>query len=681
MTRVPEGPMFSDPGSDAAVMAAWERFLDGESRPSDSLRALVDRSWQRCQQHNVDPDKRSAPPPVGESALESLKEHHGELLQASAPIMAYARDFLAETGTVMALADTSCTILTMEGDNPTIGTAESIHLLPGVSWSERVCGTNAIGTALAVGEPVQIHSAEHYCAGIKRWTCSATVIRHPHDGEIIGVVDVSGLSESYSRQSLALVVTTASRIENKIAMREMERRYRLLEASLQRWSNGTDGLVLFDRRGYPVRANEIAQAAMTTLGADLDLSAPRRVTALAIGENGEFVHTQALPAWLRADWLEPVYGAQGQRLGTLLVLPLPRLGRAISGEGVRRLVSEPAVAANDMPSGFTSIITRDPALREAVRKADQLARSKVPVLLLGETGVGKEEFAQGLHKASPFRDGPYVALNCGGLSRELLASELFGYVDGAFTGARRGGMVGKIEAANGGTLFLDEIGEMPLDLQPHLLRVLEQSEIYRLGENVPRKVSFRLIAATHRDLRQEVADGRFRMDFFYRVAVTSIRIPPLRDRTGDVRELARHFVERFSKQHELGPRRLDEALLAQLESYSWPGNVRELRNVVESVLLMSESESVGIDALPPELLGIADPAVSAPVATALGALATNVPVGSIAEGEAELIRRAIAATHGNLTRAARELAIAKSTLYQKVKLYGLERDIGRVRAG
>ena len=677
MTRIPEGQRFSDPGNDALVMAAWERFLDGARRPTDSLRALVDGSWQRCQQHNVDPDKRSAPPPVEAEKLALLKQTHGELLEASGPIMACARDFLAETGTVMALADASSTILTMEGDDPTLGAAESIHLLPGAAWSERLCGTNAIGTALAVGEPVQVHSAEHYCAGIKRWTCSATVIRHPHDREIVGVVDVSGLSESYSRQSLALVVTTASRIESKIAMREMERRYVLLDASLPRWGNSTAGLVLFDRRGYPVKANEVAQVAMSALGADLDLAVPRRIPGLAVGDCGELAQSPPIPGWMRGEWLEPVHGRDGKRLGTLLVLPLPRLGRAVAGEAARGLAREPG-KAQDMPGGFSSIITRDAGLNDAVRKADQLARSKVPVLLLGETGAGKEEFAQGIHRASPFRDGPYVALNCGGLSRELLASELFGYVDGAFTGARRGGLVGKIEAANGGTLFLDEIGEMPLDLQPHLLRVLEQSEIYRLGENVPRKVNFRLIAATNRDLRKEVADGKFRMDFFYRVAVTSIRIPPLRERQGDVRALAEHFVERFSKLHDLGPRRLDEAVLAQLEVYSWPGNVRELRNVIESMLLMSSGELVGTDALTPELL---DGAALADVPLATGdGRPFAARVNSMAEGEADLIRRAIAATQGNLTRAARELDIAKSTLYQKIKLYGLEGEIGRVRA-
>ncbi|ATE58844.1 sigma-54-dependent Fis family transcriptional regulator [Thauera sinica] len=664
--------MFSDPGNDAAVMAAWERFLDGGGAPSDALRSLVDGSWHRCQQHNVDPDKRKAPPPVAESALETLRQRHDELLQASAPVMACARDFLAETGTVMALADTSSTILTMEGDNPTIGSAESIHLLPGVAWSERVCGTNAIGTALAVGQPVQIHSAEHYCAGIKRWTCSATVIRHPHDGEILGVVDVSGLSETYSRQSLALVVTTASRIESRLTMMEMERRYRLLEAALPYWSGGADGIVLFDRRGYPIKANENAQAAIAAFGADLDLAAPRRIAALALDGNG-----QPLPAWLRAEWLVPV-ASRGERLGTLLIVPLPRLGRARAAEPVRELAAGDAPSCDPgvpgIPPGFASIVTADPGLGDALRKADQLARSRVPVLLLGETGVGKEEFAQGIHKASPFRDGPYVALNCGGLSRELLASELFGYVDGAFTGARKGGLVGKIEAANGGTLFLDEIGEMPPDLQPHLLRVLEQGEIYRLGENVPRKVDFRLIAATHRDLRQEVAAGRFRMDFYYRVAVTSIRIPSLRDRRGDVRLLARHFVDLFRERHGLGPRRLGEALLAALEAYAWPGNVRELRNVIESMVLMSEGELLGPEALPPELADGDAAAAHAP---------QPVPpaVRSIATGEAELIRCAIAATRGNLTKAARELDIAKSTLYQKVKQYGLEADISRVRSG
>ena len=652
MTETSDGQRFSEPGNEAAVSTAWERFLDGSGRPDDALRSLVEGSWRRCRDHNVDPDKRSAPPPVAAARLESLCHDHAELLQASAPVMACARDFLAETGTVMALADNQSTILSMEGDTRTVGAAENIHLLPGVSWTERICGTNAIGTALAVGEPVQIHSSEHYCAGIKRWTCSAMVIRHPIDGEILGVVDVSGLSETYNRQSLALVVTTANRIESRLTMRETELRLRLLEAALPHWSSGSDSVVLFDRRGFPVKANGQAQAMLASLGAELDLSRPHRIPALAL--DGD---PAGLPAWLRPDWLAPVE-VRGERIGTLLILPLPRLGRTRKDPDIPR---EPAAP------GFANIVTGDRGLQSAVRKATQLAHSKVPVLLLGETGVGKEEFAQGIHRASPVGDGPFVPLNCGGLSRELLASELFGYVDGAFTGARRGGLIGKIEAANGGTLFLDEIGEMPMDLQPHLLRVLEQGEIYRLGENVPREANFRLVAATHRDLRQEVAEGRFRMDLYYRVAVTSIRIPALRDRPGDIPRLVHHFLAHFAQRHGKPVPQVDAAVLERLAAYAWPGNVRELRNVVESMVLVCDGARLEPDMLPPELEDLA-PAPAAPLTALTGGR-------RISDVEADLIRRTIADTGGNLTRAARQLAIAKSTLYQKLRDYGLYDEV------
>lgn len=642
---------FSEPENDAAVMAAWERFLNGSRRPDDALRQLVVGSWIRSHSHNVDPDKPSAPPPVDGSRLELLCNNHAELVLASTPIMACARDFLAETGTVMALADPHGTILSMEGDTRTLGAAENIQLLPGAAWSERVCGTNAIGTALAVGEPIQIHSAEHYCAGIKRWTCSATVIRHPIDGEILGVVDVSGLSETYNRQSLALVVTTANRIESRLKMRETELRLQLMEAALPYWSSSTDSVVLFDRRGYPIKANANAQAVLAAIGADLDLRRPRRIPALAL--DGTMAD---LPTWLRPEWLTPVV-ERGECIGTLLILPLPSFARR----------HKPAAEAAPprQPSGFEHVVTGDAGLRAMVRKAQQLANSRAPVLLLGETGVGKEEFAQGIHRASPCADGPFVPLNCGGLSRELLASELFGYVEGAFTGARRGGLIGKLEAANGGTLFLDEIGEMPLDLQPHLLRVLEHGEIYRLGENTPRQTNFRLIAATNRDLRQEVNAGHFRMDLYYRIAVTSIRLPPLRDRPGDVALLMRHFLAQFAKHHERAMPAIDDAVLERLTAYSWPGNVRELRNVVESMLLVCEGDRLTLATLPPDLEDSLPPTSDMPAAGGQ----------RISELEADLIRRTIAATGGNLTRAASRLAIAKSTLYKKITDYNLHEEV------
>src|SRR5262249_16717499 len=265
------------------------------------------------------------------------------------------------------------------------------------------------------------------------------------------------------------------------------------------------------------------------------------------------------------------------------------------------------------------------------------------VLLLGETGVGKERFARLIHESGRRQAGPFVALNCGGLPRDLLASELFGYVEGAFTGARRSGMIGKIEAASGGTLFLDEIGEMPMELQPYLLRVLEGGEVYPLGDARPRKVEFRLVAATNKDLQEEVNARRFRMDLFYRVSVTSLRIPALRDRPEDVRSLLEYFSREASQHHGVPLKRFEPEALSALERHGWPGNVRELRNVVEGALLMATGEAVTLSDLPGDITTPLDyrrePA---------GSLLAP-PIADLEAVERDAISAAILAYHGNLT--------------------------------
>lgn len=662
--------MFSDPGKDASVMYSWERFLSGDGSATNALRELVNASWQRCQDANVDPTQHAGPHPVSEQDFFLLRERQRELLEVSAPMMASARDFLAETGTMMVLADTNCTILTMEGDTPAKDSAESICLVPGVTWSERFCGTNAIGTALAVGQPVQIHSAEHYCAGIKRWTCSATVIRHPTDGEIIGVLDISGLSQTFSRQSLALVVATANRIESRLTIGEMERRYRLLNHWAQHGASvGNQGAVLFDRRGLPIQINEHAHAAIHAAGGTLEWPTSRRIPELAAGTLRGNLARGSIPSWIQPQWIEPII-ERGENLGTLVVIPSPGTRSGTLRPPVRAAQTSGGVAGEGREvDAFAGIITSDPAMQAIIAKARQIGRAKASVLLLGETGVGKEEFARGIHANSA---APFVVLNCGGLSRELLASELFGYADGAFTGARKGGMAGKIEAADGGTLFLDEIGEMPLDMQPHLLRVLEQGEVCRLGETTPRKVNFHLIAATHRDLRQEVAAGRFRMDLYYRIAVTSLRIPPLRERKGDIATLAQYFLDHFRVKQGLKRSTISPAVIRQLELNAWEGNVRELRNVIESAVLVSDGGMVTCADLPSELA-----ATEKSTTESVNSIGRDMQ--SIAEGERDLINRTIAATGGNLTLAARQLSIAKSTLYAKMRRYGLSRETVRNR--
>lgn len=643
-------------GAEQAIDHAWQKFLINGDVPQAAVRRLIEDSWRRCLQQGVDPQQGEAPLAFAGDGLYSLRQRHVELIEAARPIMEQAQEFLRESGTVMVLTDPSGVILWMEGDDSAKDDGQGIQLVPGGVWDETGTGTNAIGTALVSGQPVQICAAEHYCDTIKRWTCSATVIRDPYDGQVLGVLDISGLTGSHNTHCLALAVTGAGRIESRLAMSEMEKRARLLDVTahrVDRWGN--NGLVILDRRGRLVRANEDAGLYLNGMGLEL-----KACEHLDVSDPGP----ATLPAWLKRDWLEPVID-RNERLGTVLAIPIPtRRPVAASPAG-----TEGTTAPDKGP--FAEIVGSSPALAKAKGRAQQLARLTVPVLLLGPTGAGKEVFARALHGAGGNPSGPFVPLNCGGMTRDLLASELFGYVEGAFTGARRGGMVGKFEAANGGTLFLDEIGEMPLELQAHFLRVLEGGEVYRLGENKPRKVSVRLVAATNRDLRAEVAAGKFRMDLFYRLAVTVLHLPGLVEHKEDIPLLVRHFADQTARRYGVPAKYPTADVLEAFRDYAWPGNVRELRNVVESMVLLSLGEQLTLDDLPPEFLGALS-GVGTPAPA--GIFPSAAPAGRLADSERSAIVAAIRAENGNFTRAAGRLGIAKSTLYEKMKRYGIDRS-------
>ncbi len=649
-----------DIGGERAIMVAWEKFLSGDDLPDNAVRRMVEDSWRRCLDTGVSPVQCSAPVVVDEDGLHSLQGRHRDLIEAAKPVMAHARDFLSESGTMMILTDPKGVILWVEGDPGAKFEGHDVKLVPGALWDENASGTNAIGTALASGQPIQICAAEHFCEGVKRWTCSASVIRDPFDGSILGALDISGLSGSHNTHCLALAVAGAGRIETRLATIEMERRARLLDITFmqsKRWNES--GLVVFDCRGRLVRANENAGLYFNSVGLDLnvcnDLGAKLGVARL----ERAYEH---LPPWLKPDWIEPVL-ERDERLGTILAIPPSKRWATHSAAFIE---GKAALRSNDH---FDRIIGASETIVKAKNRARQLAKLQLPVLLLGPTGAGKEVFAHALHAMGARANGPFVPLNCGSMTRDLLASELFGYAEGAFTGARRGGMAGKFEAANGGTLFLDEIGEMPLELQPHFLRVLEDGEVYRVGENKPRKVHVRVIAATNRNLRDEVAQGRFRMDLFYRLAVATLRLPSLTDHREDIPTLARHFIEQTARTHKVPMKSIDAGVIDALLAYSWPGNIRELRNVIEGMTLLAEGDRLTFDDLPPELTGVREP--SQTVASA--AFLDGPPPLRLADRERQAIIDAIEAEHGNLTRVASRLGIAKSTLYEKVKRYGISR--------
>ena len=653
------------------TMKAWENFLSGKEFSAALLCDWIVRSWDRCRSSNVNPTLSHTPELLTPDACHHLAEQHRELIEASTPFTEPVRDLLSQTSSILILSDPTGHILKTDGDPATLESALEVGLIPGGHWHEQSIGTNAIGTALAAGEPVQVHGAEHFCAGIKMWSCSATIIRDPFNGEILGGLDISGLAKAFNPYWLGLAMTLARSIEERLATRNTKQRCRLFEAALKRFSNpALEGLILFDRKGNLVRADARANRSLANMGVAVDLKAKTRINAL----NEELPKTakMKLPEWLRPEWLEPITEG-GEKIGTALILPSP------GGRTNQTRFASPGVilskTGNESRDWFEQILWASPSLARVVEKARELAEVDLPALLLGETGVGKEVFAEAIHKSGRRGQGPFIPLNCGGMPRDILASELFGYVEGAFSGARRSGMVGRIEAANKGTLFLDELGEIPIDMQPYLLRVLEEGKVYPLGDNKPHQVDFRLIAATNKDLQTETTAGRFRLDLFYRVSVGLLRIPPLRERIDDIPCLVEHFNKQVAERHGKPMKEFEPDVLAAFREHSWPGNIRELRNLVESlVVLMGRRNTVTMADLPQEFLS----SIGAGQSINTGAE----PVLTKLEGaERDAVKTTIYACRGNLTQAAEKLGIAKSTLYQKIKEYGLAQEVTNARVG
>lgn len=342
-------------------------------------------------------------------------------------------------------------------------------------------------------------------------------------------------------------------------------------------------------------------------------------------------------------------------------------------------------AALDKRYGLEGLVAVSEPMHRVFDLVRQAGRTEATVLILGESGTGKELIARALHRLSPRAQNRFVAINCAALTESLIESELFGHVKGAFTGAHES-TEGKFEYAHGGTLFLDEIGDMPLSTQAKLLRVLENREIVPVGANAPRPVDVRILAATNRDLRARAADGRFREDLFWRLAVVTVELPPLRERLEDLPLLAEHFLRLLREKHGHPVTHIDEGLLRRLRAHSWPGNVRELRNLIETMTVLDRDGRLGVDDLPPHLRDLPEAESAAlPLRSAeadpeqpSAGEATPAPEGyvllghSLEEVERDLIAATLDAVDHNRQRAAERLGIGERTLYRKIKAFGLE---------
>ncbi|MFB2550495.1 sigma-54-dependent Fis family transcriptional regulator [Ensifer soli] len=649
------------------TMRAWESVIEGRTGPRSCalpVRSTINESWFRCAESGIDAQRNEAPLETDRDAVEAIARGNAELLAAATRPFAAIGRMLEGTGAMFVLADSDGVLIDVIGDRKTIFSGMDIHLGIGGKWTEDVVGTNGIGTALWTGEPVFVHAAEHFCAGIKSWTCAGAPIRDPFDGKVIGVVDLSGHPDIFRPHNIALVAAAAREIERALADSQNAERTRLLEAFIASASNyrASDGLMIIDRHGRAIYSNNVPMAEGTRFGETIRQGA--RHCRLPELSNSGFLDTIArtLPEEMQSCLVRPLE-LDGNVRGAALVFPKVDMARVL-------------VAGIALPSRLreasAAIVGESDALREAVDVACRIAATgEVTSLLIeGETGVGKELFARLIHAGGGAPDSPFVALNCGAVTKELFGSELFGHVPGAFTGASREGKAGVFERAHRGVLSLDEIGEMPIDIQPFLLRVLEERIVHRLGDSRGRTVDVRLVASTNRDLRQEVAAGRFRRDLFYRVSTVSIQVPPLRERGGDWLRLVEHFNARLAARKNGAPLHFTSEALDALSAYRWPGNVRELRNLVERLHVLSRDGIVRRDDLPADLrMAQAMPLAVAGAAQAQG----SATILTVEEAERQAVMSALAAEDGNVSRAARRLGISRPTLYRKLDQFGIRR--------
>lgn len=665
-------------GEEHEVMKAWEDYLSGLA-VEPKIRYVIAKSWQRCAAIGIDPTSSGSKIIVENHEFERRFKRNQTLLRAASDVLDEAQQLLCGTGCMLVVTDLDGVILRTVGDPQTIDAGHEINLIVGADWSEANAGTNGIGTSLAARGPVLVHGPEHFCSTTKLWTCVGSPVRNPIDGELLGLIDVSGRKNTFQQHNLAFAVMVARRIESILkAEFDTERRTLMDYILAMRLSSSADGVIVVDRMGKVLSSNEqaprlLALRAKGNAVANACLNPENSLLRRREDGKNFDLSEEAANFGIQSDEVLPVHH-KGSLIGAVVIAPASRPKSA---------------SLNKASNAFSPIVTGCAVVFDAIHRAKRLAAYQAPLLIQGETGVGKELFARAVHDASACAEGPFVTFNCGAVSRDLIASELFGYIKGAFTGAASTGNIGRFERAHNGTLCLDEIGELPLDLQPFLLRVLEEGAVYRVGDATPRPIKVRLIAMTNRDLTKEVEQGRFRRDLLYRLNVATLQIPALRQRSGDVVLLAHHFLDALSKKHNLGLRRFAPDVLDLFKIYPWPGNIRELRNAVESALLLCDSPIIGRGWLPEAILEYrperAEPAppILKPATQTLepckGAPQPGhqtVPQGGHRESDLrnmdrDHIETVLERFQYNISLAAAALGIARSTLYRRMHSYGL----------
>ena len=657
------GPYFMLNGLNAPfwekIRQARAQFHGGQNIPPAHIRPYILRSWQRSRAANV-PSVELPVAMIGPREFQDVLGRHTFLVDCASRVMEELLENILPSKSCIVLTDADGVFLHTIGDGEGYGRG-SCCLLRGVVSRESVDGTTSMGICLEEKIPVCVLGCEHYNPHFDGWSCAAAPI-FDNEGELAGTLSLTLERDKFHQHTFGLVIAAAKTITEQMRLRLLLQEVQTVMELLG------EAVLVLDAAGNLRLMNRYAKRLFHVR----DDVVGRDFNSIATDAGGK---RPAFTARKVKDGECSMLLADGTSLQCLFSSsPIPGGGLCVTLRETRRVhaLTNRLTGAKAIYD-FGDIIGDSPAMGQALHLARMASGNSMTTLLLGESGVGKELFAQAIHNGGERRQAPFIVVNCGAIPRDLVQSELFGYEAGAFTGAAGQGAPGKFELADGGTLFLDEIGDMPLAAQVSLLRMLQEGEVTRIGGKRPTRVDVRVVAATHRDLALAVEQGTFRQDLFYRLNVLVIQVPPLRLRQGDVPVLARFFLEKISGTLRKSLAGFTPAALACLEAYAWPGNVRELENCIERTAVLAAGPRIDTDDLPLELRQEQPPAVTPrPAATSFPDTG-DVAVAVAPAGQAcDMTIAALRQTRGNVRAAAKELGVTRATLYARLLRFGLD---------
>lgn len=665
--------------NDKALSSAkhmWDEYIaQGRKLPehTEELRSEIFTSWKRSQDYQIDPySEQDRTIPIKQ--MKSLLAKNALLIDIAYSYLINIYDYIKGTNYLFQLCDQDGHVLKCISDD------ELFQTLPrnlstrkeGYYSSEKKIGTNSSGLCLELKRPVQVMGEEHFQKRNHIFYCASAPI-FDENYQLLGCLTMICPKEFFQTHTLGTVCAVADGIEKELKMRKAYERLSVTNSRLAATINTIrSGFLLLDKAKNILYHNQTALKMLKLTGETITgkhIYSVIQRSSLPL----DFQNLDQESADLEVDItnyhgkkadlilrISVAFDTRGNLESTVFSLDTPKHIHSLTNR----------FSGYRAPYTFESIIGSSASIMQTKKMALQAADSASTVLILGESGTGKELFAQAIHNASSRVSGPFIAVNCGSIPKNLIANELFGYEYGAFTGAGKSGNPGKFELANGGTLFLDEIGDMPFELQVSLLRVLQSREIVRLGGKSPKQIDVRVIAATNKDLLQAIENNTFRSDLYYRLNVLSITLPPLRARKEDIGPLAFHFLSQYSAALNKPITEIAGQAMEALKAYSWPGNIRELENTVERAVNISNREAILFEDLPDEIRWSSQKFPPMQQNRKLRENTQDTPLSPEIQ-EYEQLKALLMQEKGHVKSVAKKLGMPLSTLYGKLNRYRL----------